>query len=174
MRVNNIEIDRVSKAIEEFRADPDKAVKTISVEGDWQLDNPSVQFVATAKAENNVFKLEVDSPSFLGGSGGRPGPMHYCLTGLSSCFMATLVGVASEKGIVLREAAIRASCVVDFSKPLGIGDTKPIRSIRFEIVLKSEAPRKSLEELVREAEERCPAVYSLKNPLTPEIVLERD
>jgi hypothetical protein len=74
MRVNNIEQEQVSKAVEEFKAVPDKAVKTISVEGVWLLDNPSVQFVATAKSENNVFNLEVDSPSFLGGSGSRPGP----------------------------------------------------------------------------------------------------
>jgi len=171
MRVNNIEQEQVSKAVEEFKAMPDKAVKTISVEGVWLLDNPSVQFVATAKAENNVFNLEVDSPSFLGGSGSRPGPMHYCLIGLSSCFMATLVGVATEKGILLKKASVRASCVIDFRKPLGIGDTKPVRSIRFELSLESDASRQRLEEVVKEAEERCPAIYSMKNPLTPEIAL---
>ena len=171
MRVNNIELEQVSRAVEEFRAEPEKAVKTIAVEGVWQLDDPSVQFVATARAESGVFRLEVDSPRFLGGSGSRPGPMHYCLTGLSSCFMATLVGVASEKGIALKKAVVKASCVVDFSKPLGVRDVNPVRAIRFELSLESDESRERLEEVVREAEERCPAIYSLKNPLTPEIVL---
>jgi len=171
VRFNNVEQEQVSKTIEEFKAAPDKAVKTISIEGVWLLDNPEVQFIATARAEKNVFNIEVDSPSFLGGSGSRPGPMHYCLIGLSSCFMTTLVGVATEKGILLKKAAVKASCVVDFRKPLSIGDTKPLRSIRFELSLESDASRQRLEEVVKEAEERCPAIYSLKNPLTPEIAL---
>lgn len=171
MRFNNVDLERVSKTVELLKSDPGKAVRNIEVSGQWVTEPSDVQFVARCKAESGEFRIEVDSPSFLGGSGSRPGPMHYCLVGMTSCFMATLVGIAAEKGVRLTAAEVKGSCEVDFSKPLGIQDRPIVRSVRFEVRLSGDAPREVMERLVEEAKDRCPAIYSLRTPIEPQVAL---
>ncbi|MCS7094228.1 MAG: OsmC family protein [Thaumarchaeota archaeon] len=171
MKFNNVDLEKVSKTLELLKSEPDRAVRTIEVSGTWLIEPSEVQFVARCRAESGEFKIEVDSPSFLGGSGSRPGPMHYCLVGITSCFMATIVGVATEKGIKLSNAEVKGSCEIDFSKPLGIVDRPIVRSVRFEVRLLGDSPREVLELLVDEAKERCPAIYSLRTPIEPQVKL---
>ena len=172
MRLNNVDLDKVSKTVEEIKADPKKAIRTVQIEGYWMTEGRSCgpaeyQFVATCKTEKGTFNVEVDSPGFMGGGGNRPGPMHYCLVGMASCFLATLVGVASEKGIRLNRVDVKASCELDFRKPLGLGDHPIVRSVRFDLQIEADVDRGELIRLVEEAKERCPAIYSLRTPIEP-------
>ncbi|MCS7117625.1 MAG: OsmC family protein [Thaumarchaeota archaeon] len=171
MKFNNVDLEKVSRTMELLRSEPDKSVRTIEVSGSWLTEPSEVQFIARCRAEAGEFKIEVDSPGFLGGSGSRPGPMHYCLVGMTSCFMATLVGVSAEKGVKLTTAEVKGSCEIDFSKPLGLSDKPIVRSVRFEVRLLGDSPREVLEQLVEEAKERCPAIYSLRTPIEPQVKL---
>jgi uncharacterized OsmC-like protein len=172
VRLNNVDLEKVSKTVEEIKADPNKAVRTVQVEGYWVTDGRSsgpveYQFVATCRTEKGTFNLEVDSPGFIGGGGNRPGPMHYCLVGMASCFLATLVGVASERGIRLNRVDAKVSCELDFRKPLGLGDNPIVRSVRFDLQIEADIDRSEIVKLVEEAKERCPAIYSLRTPIEP-------
>ncbi len=172
-RVNNIDLDKVMETVNAIKSDPTKAKRTIKVSGSWVFGNPEVQFRTAIQTEKRgTFVVEVDSPSFMGGSGSRPSPMHYCAIGISSCFMATLMGVAAEKGIELSEALITIECTIDFSKPLGVADKPIIEEVNVKVSLKDGAERKILQEIVDEAYERCPAMYSLRNPVKVSVKLE--
>jgi uncharacterized OsmC-like protein len=172
VRLNSVDLEKVGKTVEEIKADPNKAVRTVQVEGHWVTDGRSsgaveYQFVATCRTEKGTFSLEVDSPGFMGGGGNRPGPMHYCLVGMASCFLATLVGVASERGIRLNRAGVKAYCELDFRKPLGLGNNPIVRSVRFDLQIEADIDRSETVKLVEEAKERCPAIYSLRTPIEP-------
>jgi len=172
VKLNNVDLEKVSRTVEEIKSDPSKAIRTVQIEGYWMTEDRSCgsveyQFVATCKTEKGTFNLEVDSPGFMGGGGNRPGPMHYCLVGMASCFLATLVGVASEKGIRLSRADVRASCELDFRKPLGLADHPIVRNVRFDLRIEADIDRREIEKLVDEAKERCPAIYSLRTPIEP-------
>ncbi len=172
-RVNNIDLDKVMGTVNAVKSDPAKAKKIIKVSGSWVFGNPEVQFRSAIQTERRgTFVIEVDSPSFMGGSGSRPSPMHYCAIGISSCFMATLMGVAAEKSIELKEALINIECVIDFSKPLGVADKPIIEEVRMNVSLKDNADREILQKIVDEAYERCPAMYSLRNPVKVSVKLE--
>ncbi|MCS7142547.1 MAG: OsmC family protein [Aigarchaeota archaeon] len=171
MRFNNVDMEKIKRAVEDMRSNPSSAVRVTEVDGRWNLVGVEYQFTARCRTESGEFRLEVDSPGFMGGSGSRPGPMHYCLIGLTSCFMATLVSVASEKGVKLNSADVKGKCEIDFSKPFGLSNNPIIRSVRFEVKLDAAAPREVLNHLISEAKERCPAVYSLRTPIEPDITL---
>jgi len=176
VRLNNVDLEKVGKTMEEIRADPSKAIRTVQIEGYWMTEERSCgpveyQFVATCRSERGSFTLEVDSPGFMGGGGNRPGPMHYCLVGMASCFLSTLVGVASERGIKLKTAEVRASCELDFRKPLGLGDHPIVRNVRFDLRIEADLPRDGIVQLIEEAKERCPAIYSLRTPIEPVVTL---
>jgi uncharacterized OsmC-like protein len=171
MRLNNIDIGKVGKTVEEIRKNPSKALRRVEVEGEWVIEPSEFQFSTVCTTESGRFTLEVDSPSFMGGGGTRPTPMHYCLTGIASCFMATFVGVATERGIKVREARIRASCTLDLKKPLGVGEGRIINNVAMSLEVEADALREVLDDVLREAIDRCPAIYSLRNPVETEITL---
>jgi len=171
MKLNNIDLDKIAKTVDEVRRDTSKAVRRVEVSGEW-VDEPSeYQFAATCLTESGRFRLEVDSPSFMGGNGSRPTPIHFCLVGIGSCFMSTFMGVATERGIRVRSAKIRASCSLDLRKPLGIGDATTVNNVSLELEVEADASREELEEVLRKALDRCPAIYSLRNPIEPTVRL---
>jgi organic hydroperoxide reductase OsmC/OhrA len=90
---------------------------------------------------------------------------------MASCFLATLVGVASERGIRLNRAGVKAYCELDFRKPLGLGDNPIVRSVRLDLQIEADIDRSEIVKLVEEAKERCPAIYSLRTPIEPTLNL---
>jgi uncharacterized OsmC-like protein len=106
--------------------------------------------------------IEIDSPSFMGGSGNRLGPMAYCVAGMVSCFIATFVNVAAGQGIRLTKLAVDAECSINFAKSFDVADEPITEGISFQIDAQSDnADKQRLQEIVKMAEERCPAMYSM-------------
>jgi uncharacterized OsmC-like protein len=85
------------------------------------------------------------------------------LAGLASCFLATFVSTCSEMGIRLRKARITAACEIDFNPVFGLREG-PINRGEFLVDAEAEGAA-SLEEALKAAVERCPAVYSLRNAI---------
>jgi uncharacterized OsmC-like protein len=175
-RINNVDIDKVNQFGEQLKADPSKAKKTQVIEGEWLVTEGGAQFRSTINFEGGQTVFEVDSPTFMGGGGKLPGPMHYCFYGLASCYTATFATMASMLGIELKRLTTRVEADVNFSRVFGISDAPVMEEVRVTLYVVSNAP----EEKIREAEglaiQRCPVVFTLKNPvkLTPYLKISRE
>jgi len=162
---NNVNVEAVQRTVEGIQADLSKGKRTNKIEGVWNLTEGMPQFSAELTIEGGKVTLEADQPTFLGGGGTRPGPMHYALFGFASCFTATFVAVASQEGLSLEEVKATVEADLDFSKVFGIADLPIVEQVRVNLAVKSPASREALEGILRLAEERCPAAWCLQNPI---------
>ena len=165
--INNIDLDKIQNTIDNGKQERQFVRKPVKLHGEWNLDPKSeYQFKTELTYEKGKQTIEIDSPSFLGGNGNRVGPMGYCIAGITSCFIATFVSVASSQGIIFNKLNVDAECNINFAKTFDIADEPITESINFFIDAKSEdkiIDKQKLEELVRMAEERCPAIYSMSH-----------
>src|SRR3989337_3890535 len=121
-RINKGDIDKVKQLGEQIKGDSNKAKKTQVIEGEWLVTEGGAQFRSTINFEGGQTVFEVDSPTFMGGGGKLPGPMHYCFYGLASCYTATFATMASMLGIELKRLTTRVEADVNFSRVFGISD----------------------------------------------------
>lgn len=173
--INHVNMDKIQETIDKIKADPLNAKKVTRIEGEWILDGiTEPQFRAEIEVEKGKFVLEADQPTSLGGWGTKPGPMHLCMFGLAACYAATFATVAAGEGVQLRKMKVLVESHMDFSKTFGLSDNPIIEEVRWKISLDSDGGEEKIEELRKLAEERCPAVYCLTNPvkMTIEIVNE--
>jgi len=114
---NNVDLNKISKTIEEGRNDLSTLRRPVKLAAEWNLnpDKP-YQFKTELAYEKGKQVIEIDSPSFLGGNGNRLGLMAYCVAGITSCFIATFVTVASFKGIRLSKLNVNAQCNINFAE----------------------------------------------------------
>ena len=165
--VNNVDLDKVAKTTENGKKEKLTLRKPVKLYGEWILDpTKGYQFRTELTYEKGKHVVEVDSPSFLGGNGNRLGPMAYCIAGITSCFVATFVTVASSKGIRLSKLNVNTKCDINFAKTFDVADEPITEGIEFQIEAESSnADKKQLQEIIRLAEERCPAMYSMKHEI---------
>ena len=166
--INNTDLDKIQNTIENGQSDRQFLRKPVKLQGEWNLDPKNgYQFKTELTYEKGKQTIEIDSPSFLGGNGNRVGPMGYCIAGITSCFIATVVSIASSRGIIFNKLNVNAECNINFAKTFDIADEPITESINFYIYAKSEEDtmmdKEKLQELVRMAEERCPAIYSMSH-----------
>lgn len=163
--INNVDLDKIQKTIENGQKDKQFLKKPVKLQGEWNFDiQKGYQFKTELSYENGTQVIEIDSPSFLGGNGNRLGPMGYCVAGITSCFIATFVSVASIQGIKLNKLNVNAECNINFAKTFDIADEPITEGIDFQIDVESDdADKQKLQQLVNMAEERCPAIYSMNH-----------
>lgn len=163
--LNNVDLDKVNKTLENGKSDKNTLRKPVRMHGEWNFDpSKGYQFTTELPYEKGKQVIEIDSPSFLGGNGNRLGPMAYCISGITSCFIGTFVGIASSKGISLKRLAVTTECGVNFAKTFDLGEEPITEGIQFEIQAESEnADKDKLNEILEMAKERCPAVYSMSH-----------
>lgn len=162
---NNVDLEKISKTIEEGNKDKSTLRKLMKLEGEWNFDpSKGYQFKTEIAYERGKQTIEIDSPSFLGGCGNRLGPMAYCVAGITSCFIGTFVGIAASQGIKLTKLKVNTECNINFAKTFDLSDEPITEGINFQIDTQAEnADKQKLQQLVKIAEERCPAVYSMSN-----------
>jgi uncharacterized OsmC-like protein len=171
---NNVDLNKISKTLEEGRNDLSTLRRPVKLAAEWNLnpDKP-YQFKTELAYEKGKQVIEIDSPSFLGGNGNRLGPMAYCVAGITSCFIATFVTVASSKGIRLSKLNVNAQCNINFAKTFDIADEPITEGIEFQIEAESQdADKQQLEEIIRLAEERCPAMYSMMHEIKVNAIIK--
>ena len=142
--------------------------KPVKLQGQWNFDiQKGYQFKTELSYEQGKQIIEIDSPSFLVGNGNRLGPMGYCVAGITSCFIATFVSIISTQGIKLEKLNVNAECNINFAKTFDVADEPITEGINFEIDVRTagdkEADKQKLQELVKMAEDRCPAIYSMSH-----------
>jgi uncharacterized OsmC-like protein len=172
--INNVDLDKVAETTESGKKEKLTLRKPVKLNGEWNLDlSKGYQFRTELSYEKGKQVVEIDSPSFLGGNGNRLGPMAYCVAGITSCFIATLVTVASSKDIRLSKLNVNAQCNINFAKTFDIADEPITEGIEFQIEAESpNADKQQLQEIIRLAEERCPAMYSMKHEIKVNAILK--
>ena len=171
---NNVDLNKISKTIEEGINDLATLRRPVKLAAEWNLnpDKP-YQFKTELAYEKGKQVIEIDSPSFLGGNGNRLGPMAYCVAGITSCFIATFVTVASSKGIRLSKLNVNAQCSINFAKTFDIADEPITEGIEFQIEAESQdADKQQLEEIIGLAEKRCPAIYSMMHEIKVNAIIK--
>ena len=72
--------------------------------------------------------------------------------------------MAATKGIRLSKLNVNTESIINFAKTFDIADEPITEGINFEIEAESDnADKQQLQQLVKMAEERCPAMYSMKH-----------
>jgi uncharacterized OsmC-like protein len=165
--VNNVDLDKVANTTESGKKEKLTLRKPVKLYGEWNLDpTKGYQFRTELTYEKGKQVVEIDSPSFLGGNGTRLGPMAYCIAGITSCFVATFVTVASSKGIRFSKLNVNTQCDINFAKTFDVADEPITEGVEFQIEAESpNADKKQFQEIIRLAEERCPAMYSMKHEI---------
>ncbi|HSB50324.1 MAG TPA: OsmC family protein [Nitrosopumilaceae archaeon] len=166
-KINNVDLEKVSNTVAKGKEDKSTLKKPVKLQGEWNLDpTTEYQFKTELSFEKGSEVIEIDSPSFLGGNGNRLGPMAYCIAGITSCFIGTFVGIAAQQGIKLTKLKVNTECNVNFAKTFDLSDEPITEGINFQIDAQSEnADKKKLQDILRMAEERCPAMYSMSHKI---------
>lgn len=163
--INNVNLDSLKRTQEEIKKDLTKAKKTITIAGNWNLEEAKPQFTAEVKYENGSIVLEADQPTAMGGNGLKPNPNNYCLFGLASCFAATIAMIASMENIILKKLFVTAHGNMDSSASFGLSDNPLVEGVKLKVDINADISDDKVKELLRLAEERCPGVYCIKNPI---------
>jgi uncharacterized OsmC-like protein len=171
--INNVDLDKISQTTAMGKKDKSTLRKPVKLEGEWILDSTAgYQFKTELSYENGKQIIEIDSPSFLGGNGNRIGPMGYCVAGIASCFIATFVTVAAGQGIRLTKLTANVECKINFAKTFDVADEPITEGITFRIdAVSDNADKSALQQLLKMAEERCPAVYSMSHRINVEATI---
>ncbi|MHB8603098.1 MAG: OsmC family protein [Nitrosotalea sp.] len=161
--VNNVDLDKVSQTVSSGKKDKSTLKKPVKLQGEWNFDSSKgYQFKTELSFEKGKQTIEIDSPSFLGGSGNRLGPMAYCVAGITSCFIATFASVAASEGIRLTKLNVSTECNINFAKTFDVADEPITEGINFQIDVQSDnVDKKKLDEILKMSLERCPAMYSM-------------
>lgn len=165
--LNSVDLEAVNQTAEEGRKDGSTLRKKVALQGEWNLDpGKEYQFRTEVSFEKGKQVIEVDSPSYLGGKGTRPGPMAYCVAGMTSCFISTFATLAATEGVELTKLTVSAQCQVNFAKTLDVADEPITEGMDLLVEASSKnADKSKLQELLEMAEERCPAVYSMTHAI---------
>lgn len=173
---NNVDLDKVMAFGEEIKKNPSKAGRTQVVEGEWDVREGQVQFHSPIQFEGGQTTFEVDNPTFMGGGGTLPGPMHYCFFGLASCYTGVFAIMATMLGIELKRVTTRVEADLNFSRMVGVGDQPPMEEVRIKLKVVSDAPVEKIKEAEELALQRCPVVFTMRNivKLTPSLEILKD
>jgi uncharacterized OsmC-like protein len=69
------------------------------------------------------------------------------------------------EGVSLNKLSVEAKGHIDFSKVFGLSENPIVEQMNFTVIVDSETGLEKLEQLKRQADERCPAVYCLTQPI---------
>jgi len=163
--LNNVNLDAITREAQAISQDPGRGQRVNRGELIWHTDPESPQMTVRAQYEGGELRLELDSPTFMGGKGSRPGPLHLCVVGMLACFAATFVTAASGRGIRLKGLQAKAACHLDLGQTFGVSEAPILKGVEFLLEVDSDASPEELEGAKEEALARCPAVYSLTHPI---------
>ncbi len=172
MSMNHVNMEKLKELMNATEKDPANAKIAPRISGRWIFEDGQPQFSSVMNIEGNQFTVDADMPTKLGGWGTRPGPLHYCLYGLASCYAYTFAAMAAMEGIELTRLEVAAEGHLDLSKVLGLSERPIVEEVVWKIKVSSDASKEKIEKLKKLAEERCPAVYCLTNPIKLSIDLE--
>ncbi|UCC48051.1 MAG: OsmC family protein [Gemmatimonadota bacterium] len=164
-KVNNVNVQAMRDFAGRIEKDPAVAKKLKEVTGRWVFEDGEPQFSGAVDYPKGKLTIETDFAPFMGGEGLRPDPVSYCMYGFASCFAGTFAAVAAAEGVELKELEVVLENEVDLSRPMGVADRPITQGLKATLRIKADAAAEKLQEIQRLAEERCPGVYCITNPI---------
>ena len=159
--MNHVNMDKLKELMGAIKNDPANAKITPKVTGNWIFEEGQPQFRSDIQVEGGKFTVEADMPTKLGGWGSRPGPLHWCLYGLTSCFAFTFAALAAMENVTLSTLSVEAEGHIDFSKVFGLAENPIVEEVNFKVAVSSNSSQEKIDKILKLAEERCPAVFCL-------------
>ena len=172
-KINNVNVAAMAEFASEIERNSAAAKKLKSVTGRWNFEEGKPQFAAEVAYPNGSMSIETDFAPFMGGGGLRPDPVSYCMYGFASCFAGTFVAVAASEGIELDSLEVTVENEVDLSQPMGVAERPVTEGMSAALKVTSKASAEELERIRTLAEERCPGVYCITNPIPFRSRIER-
>ena len=163
--MHNVNTEALEQTIAAARDDPAGARQEVTLDGEWQAEEGAPQFRATIGFPKGEAVFEADFPPPMGGSGAAPNPLAYCFWGGLACYAMTFAQEAAKAGIEIRSLRARAHAEVDQTRALGVTENPPVERIEWSLEVDAETSRERVDELKRLADERCPGVWCVRNPV---------
>jgi uncharacterized OsmC-like protein len=164
--MHNVNVEAVEQTAAKAAGDPTAVVQHVTFEGAWQTEPGRPQFRAQIPVPNGEPVIfEADFPPPMGGTGSAPNPLVYCFWGGLACYAMTYAQEAARRGIELRGLHARVETDVDQSRALGVSDRPPVDHIDWTLDVETDAPGDVVAELKQAADEHCPGVYCIRNPI---------
>jgi uncharacterized OsmC-like protein len=163
--LNHVNMEKLEELMKAIKEDTANGKIVSKIMGNWIFEEGQPQFQSEISVEGGRFTVEADMPSKLGGWGSRPGPLHYCIYGIASCYSFTFSAFAAMEGITLSKLSIEAEGKFDFSQVFGLTDNPIVEEIKLKITAESDADPGKLDQIRRAVDERCPALYCLTNKI---------
>lgn len=163
--MHNVNLDALRETIRKAQSDPAVLKQQVTYDGEWQTDG-GPQFVASIPVPNGEpVTFQADFPPAMGGTGSAPSPLAYCFWGGVACYAMTYAQEAAKQGVRLRALRAHAEAELDMTRALGVTDNPPVQRVDWHLDVDADAPREKLDELKRLADEHCPGVYCMRNPI---------
>lgn len=178
--LNGVNVDDIFRAITLLGSNPEAARFKFRNRNKWITGGLNRSFINSyygALEEHTrgaTFVLDNDEPPVLLGEDRGANPVEQVLHGLAGCITTTLIYHAAAKGIRIDEMETSFEGDLDLRGLLGLPGAKRngYDEIRVKVRIKSDAPRKEIEELVRLAERRSPVFDIVSNPVPVKVSLE--
>lgn len=163
--MHNVNVGALQETVAKAEGDPSTVRKPVEFDGDWQTREGAAQFRATIGFPQGETVFEADFPPPMGGTGAAPSPLAYCLWGGLACYAMTFAQEAALQGVRLRALRGRLATEVDHSRALGVTDNPPVEQIDWYLEAECDASPETLERIKRLADEHCPGVWCVRNPV---------
>ena len=180
-KVNGVAVDQLMETIDLLKTQPELGEFKFRTNNRWidgtmnRAENPAFYGAGaedTGRMTPHVH--DIDEPPVLLGEDRGANPVEYLLAGLSGCVTTTFIAYASAQGVKIDELRTELEGDIDVRGFLGVsGEVRPgYRQIRVKFHVKSDAPRKKIEELIKLAERRSPVSDSVRVGVPIEFSLE--
>ena len=178
--LNGVNVDRLLDTIETVTEQPELGKFEFRAKSKWvdggHYMSTIDDFYGAGKedAHDKPYVLYGDEPDILLGLDKGPNPVEFVLHGLAGCLSTTFVYYAAAEGVKIDAIDYTLEGNIDIRGMLGI--TKEVRpgyqniSVTFHV--KSDAPHRKLQELIKLAQMRSPVFNTISDPVPVNVELE--
>ena len=163
--VNGVNVDKLMQTMDAIRKTPDMSKFNFRIDNYW-IDGAHNRAVVgdfyganqTHRRDKTFFTYDKSEHPVLLGDDRGANPVEYLLVGLAGCITTTLVYHAAARGITITQVDARLDGDIDIQGLLGMSDKvrAGYKSINIKLIVKGDAPKEKLEQLVMLAERLSP------------------
>jgi uncharacterized OsmC-like protein len=173
MKMNNVNLATIGALAERAKADPAAVRMQKRVEGSWSSQDGTPQFSATLAHGASQTVLRADMAPPFGGGGLAPDPLQYMLFGLTACYTATLVTIASMEGVELADVKASAELAADAARVFDLADRPLVERVSVRVSLRADVDDATLARWAETARQKCPFAFTVANAVPLETRIER-